>query len=166
MKIILGDITYPKSEAIIIPSNSVGIMSKGVADKVVKAGWAKIAKEAKKEAEKKKYKVGECFSTDAGRLKRRGVKRIYHCIIKELPSDLISIDIIKTALDNTLKRAILDKIPSVSICGIGIEPGELDECLVASVFVRVCKKYDNRIKIRIMDENKEFIFSVDKILKQ
>ena len=45
---MLGDICYPKSEVLIIPANSKGIMSKGILRRVVKHGWKGLEEEAKK----------------------------------------------------------------------------------------------------------------------
>jgi O-acetyl-ADP-ribose deacetylase (regulator of RNase III) len=166
IKIILGDITYPKSEAIIIPANAAGVMNGEVQSRVVREGWEKIAKEAKKETKRKKYNLGDTFVTDSGRLKRRGVKKIYHSVIRNLPGDLISTNIIKKALQSALRNVILDKNKSVSICGIGLDCDGANSYIVADITVRCCFRYKDRIDIKIIDDNKEFIGNINKVLEE
>ena len=162
---MVGEITYPKSPAFIIPANSCGIMNSRIQRKVVKEGWKKIEKEAKKEAQKKEYLPGDFFITDAGRLKRRGTKKIFHLVTKKLPSEFISINVISKGLSRILAKAIGDKLSSISLCGIGIENGELEKEAVARVIVETCRKYCNNLEIKIIDEDEEFINYVEDILK-
>jgi O-acetyl-ADP-ribose deacetylase (regulator of RNase III) len=163
VNIILGDICYPKSEALIIPANTKGIMSDGVPRRIVKAGLTAISKEAREIAKKNNIKVEECFSTNPGRLNRRGVKKIYHSVIKRLQSDFTSIYIVEKALQNVFKHVIIDGMKSVALCGIGIEPGDLDVKTIAMLTIGVCRRYNNRIEIRIIDDNKEFIEELNKL---
>lgn len=162
MKIFLGDITFPKSEGMIIPTNTTGLMNKGIAGEVIKQGWKIIEKEAKEILEKNKFELGDFFITGPGRLKRRGVKKIYHAIIKKLPNDFTSVSIIQICLSNIFKQVLKDKISSVSICGLGIEIGDLDKTVVAKNILNKCMIFDGRINIKIIDKDKEFIQEVNK----
>jgi len=157
LKIILGNPAYPKSEALIIPANTAGIMNKGIQNKIIKDGWKIIAEEAQQNARKKRYEIGDCFTTGPGRLRRRGTKKIFHAIIRNLPNDFLTIDSIRKALSNTLKAVIKDGMKSVTVCGLGINPGELDKTTVARIIVEICDKYRDKIDIKIMDENIDFI---------
>lgn len=157
VKFIVGDICYPKSEALILPSNTRGIMSRGILARVVKDGWKGLEREAKKVALEKKIKVEGCYSTEPGRFKRRGVKKIYHSAIKRLPSDYTSVTIVNNAFRNAMKKVIEDGMNSVSICGMGIELGDLDVKSVARIMSDTCKLFKNEISIKIIDDNKEFI---------
>ncbi len=157
VKIVEGNICYPKSEALILPSNTRGIMSRGILRRIVKDGWSMIEKEAKKVVTEESVEVGGYFSTIPGRFKRRGVKKIYHCAIKRLPSDYTSVIIVESALRRTMENVIEDGMDSVAMCGIGIEPGDLDVKTVARIMSDVCRSFQDRIKIRIIDDNKEFI---------
>ncbi len=164
MKIILGDISYPKSKALILPANASGIMNKGVPKRIVKEGWRIIERQAKEQINKRKYDLGECFKTGPGRLKRRGLENIYHAIIKNLPSDLVSMYIIQKALDNAFLKVIKDKLLSVTVPGIGINESNLDCSSIADIISRICIKYNKKIEIRIIDDNEEFIREVSKFL--
>jgi len=166
MKVILGDICYPKSEAVIIPANSKGIMSQGIPERVVKAGFKGISKEAKEYITNNKIEVGQCFSTGPGRLKRRGVKRIYHSVIKRLQNDFTSIHVIRNALKNAMAKVVQDKMKSVTICGLGIEIGELDQKTIAMITEEICSKYENKIEIKIIDDKKEFIKEIGNLVKE
>ena len=164
MKIILGDIIYPKSEGLIIPANTIGIMNEGVGKKIIKEGWRGIEDQAKEQARKKKYELGECFRTGPGRLKRRGVKNIYFAIIKRLPSDLTSSYIIQKALKNSFLKVIEDRLLSVTVPGIGIDEVNIDYVLIADIISRICIRYSKKIEIRIIDNNEEFIKKVSSFL--
>ena len=100
IKVILGDICYPKSEALIIPANTKGIMSEGVPKGVIKDGLNGISKAVKQFVTNNKVEIGQCFSTYPGRLNKRGLKKIYHTVIKSLQSDFTSIYIVGNALEN------------------------------------------------------------------
>ena len=160
----VGKITYPKSVSIAIPANLSGLMTRGVAKQVVKEGWQKVAKQAKKEINKKNYKLGDVFVTDSGRLKRRGAKYIFHLIIKRTPGDFTTIDIISKSLNNLLIEVIKRKVPSISICGIGIENGDIEKKTAARIIVETCERFLSKIEIKIIDDDEEFISNVKEFL--
>lgn len=164
IKVILGDICYPKAESIIIPANSKGIMTKGKSAHIIKDGFKVIEKEAKKITEQSKIEVGNCFSTGPGNLRRRGIKKIYHAVIKRLQSDFTSVYIVDKAIDASIKKAILDRMSSVSICGIGIEMGDLDKKTVARITVDKINQYRDKINIKIIDDNEEFINEINNLV--
>ena len=165
IKIINEAITYPKSKTLIIPANTKGWMTRGVSLRVVEDGKQIVAKEARQVALEGNLEVGDCFYTGSGRLKRRGAQRIYHAVIKRLPSDYTSVDIVGKALEHTLKAVIDDGWESVAICGLGIHEGDLDKEIVASLTVRICKKYFRKILIKIVDSDKEFIDNIQKYME-
>ncbi len=166
MKVIMGDILYPKSEAMIIPANTKGVMSRGVPARVVKSGLSGISKEAKEFITNNSVEEGDCFYTGPGRLNRRGVKRIYHSVIKRLQSDFSSIYLINKALHNVLQEVVSDGYKSVAICGLGIEDGNLDAKTIARITVDICNRHDGKIEISIIDDNKEFIKEVNNFVKE
>ena len=157
IEIILGDICYPKSEAIIIPANTLGIMSNDVQKRIIKDSFKSVSKEIEHYITNNKIEIGDCFTTNAGRLKRRGLKKIYHLVIKRLQSDFTSIYIVESSLVKVFNKLIKDKVKSVSICGIGIDAGDLDKKSVARIIVERCNKYRKVLDIKIIDDNEEFI---------
>ena len=166
IRVALGDICYPKSEALIIPANTKGIMSIGVAARVLKAGLTAISKETKQFITNNRIEIGDCFTTGPGRLNRRGVKIIYHSVIKRLQSDFSSIYIINKALDNVLQEVISDGYKSVAICGLGIDEGNLDPKTIARITVENCNRYNSEIEIKVIDDNEEFIKEVNNFIKE
>jgi O-acetyl-ADP-ribose deacetylase (regulator of RNase III) len=157
MEIVLGDICYPKSETMIIPANSIGIMSTPLQKRVVKAGFNYITKEIKGYITNNKVEVGGIFTTGPGKMKRRGLKKIYYIAIKRLQSDFTSVYIVEKALNDVFKRLVADEVKSVSLCGVGIDPGDLDKKSIARITVDVCNKYKSKLDIKIIDDNEEFI---------
>ena len=166
MEAIIGDICYPKSEALIIPANTKGIMSVGVPARISKAGLSKISKEVKKFITNNKVEVGQCIISGPGRLKRRGVKNIYHAVIKRLQSDFTTIYIVREALKNSLQMVVDDEMESVALCGLGIDFGEIDNKTVARLTFEICKKYENKIKIKIIDYSEEFITEINNLIRE
>jgi len=165
IKIIVGDICYPKSEGLIIPANTTGTMLRGRSARISKAGLGGIVKEAKLFVADNKIEIGQCFSTGPGRLNRRGLKNIYHAVIKRLQSDFTSIHIVREALGSSLKMACQDKMKSVTICGLGIGLGELDPVVIAGVTARQIEKFLDEIEIKVIDDNQEFINELNRIVR-
>jgi O-acetyl-ADP-ribose deacetylase (regulator of RNase III) len=164
LKIIVGDICYPKSDAIIIPANTTGTMLRGRSARISKAGLSGIVKEAKLFVANNKIETGDCFVTGPGRLNRRGLKKIYHAVIKRLQSDFTSVHIVREALNKSLRMVEYDEIESVTICGLGIGLGELDPVAVAGVTIGQIKKFEKKIEIKVIDENQEFINELIRIV--
>jgi len=161
----LGDIAYPKSEAMIIPGNTVGLMNRGVSLRILKDSLGTVRKEARKAAKELKPEVGECFKTVPGRLKRRGLKNMYHAVIKRFSNDMTTIKIVSDCLEHTLQQVIKDKNKSVSICSLGVEEGDLKQSLVAIAFLNILKKYSDKIHIKVIDDDKKFISELEKLFE-
>lgn len=166
MKVVLGDFCYPKSEALIIPANTKGTMQTGRAARVSKVGLSGIVKESKQFTTNNIVEVGDCFSTYPGRLNRRGVKKIYHAVIKRLQSDFTSIHIVRQALANALQSAVNDQMESVTICGLGIEPGDLDPKSIARITKEQAEQFEEKIEIKVIDDNEEFINELNNFVKE
>jgi len=166
LKIVVGNICYPKSEALIIPANTKGSMIRGRSSKIIKDGLSGISKEAKQFAANNILKPGDCFSTGPGRLNRRGVKKIYHAVIKRLQSDFTSIHIVRNALYNSFNLVISDEMKVVTVCGLGIEPGELDPKTIAKITLEQINKFIGKIEIKVIDENEEFINELNNLSKE
>ena len=105
----------------IIPGNTVGLMTRGIAARILKDSLGTVRKEAKKVAKETEPEVGQCFKTVPGRLKRRGLKEMYHAVIKRFPNDMTTIKIVADSLDYTLQRVIEDGYQTVSVCPIRTE---------------------------------------------
>lgn len=157
MKIFEGDICYPKAEGLIIPNDSFGTMNSSVGKRISKAAMGGVIKDAKEFTSKNIIEIGDYFTTYPGRMNRRGVKKIYHAVIKRLQSDFTSVYIVQKALAAALQGAIRDGIRTISLCGLGIDSGDLDPISVARITHETCARFDHLIEIKIIDDNKEFI---------
>ena len=166
IKIILGDIVYPKTEVIIIPGNVVGLMNRGVAKYILKDGLGGIKKEVETIAKENILEVGKCFKTGPGRLNRRGIKQIYHAVLKHFPNEITSLDTLEKTLKYTLNKVLEDNWKSVAISGMGFEEGDLDKKSVANIFFSISEKLNSKIEIKIIDFDKEFIEELEKIEKR
>ena len=105
MKVILGDASYPKSECLVLPANSVGVMKRGLPYKIINNGNKKLLKEVKEYVKSSKVEVGQCFKTGPARLRIRGVKAIYHAVTKKFQNDFesvrpIPLDVVQTVMDS------------------------------------------------------------------
>ncbi len=141
-------------------------MSRGIPARIVKDGLSTIIKETKQFITNNRVEVGGFFSTGSGRLNRRGLKRIYHAVIKRLQSDFSSIYIINKVLDGVLQGVISDGHKSVAICGLGIDERNLDPKTIARITVEICNRYNESIEIKIIDNNEEFIKEINYFIKE
>ena len=141
-------------------------MSRGIPARIVKDGLSTIIKETKQFITNNRVEVGGFFSTGSGRLNRRGLKRIYHAVIKRLQSDFSSIYIINKVLDGVLQGVISDGHKSVAICGVGIDERNLDPKTIARITVEICNRYNESIEIKIIDNNEEFIKEINYFIKE
>ena len=157
MEAKLGDICYPKSQILIVHGNLQGFMDYGYLKNIVKDGWQIIQKEAFEQIKQNKNKLslGDSFITGPGRLKRRGVNKIYHLIIREFPNDFTSLDIIQKGLHNLLKT-IKDKKITCTVSSLGLECGGLEIKQLARTIATTCNHYAY-LDIKVIDENEEFI---------
>ena len=87
-------------------------------------------------------------------------------MIKNLKSDFTSVFIVSNVLVKSIEQAISDGLESVAVCGLGIDDGDLDPIMVANLTFSICKRYDKKFDIRIIDENKLFIDELKKIVKK
>jgi len=166
MKIILGDITRPKCKNIIIPANTKGLMNRGILFYISQQGQQglqDIEPYLEEYLSKNPCKIGDVIVTEAGGLRRRGIRKVYHAVIKRLPTDFTSISIITKTLENCCLKVIKDNVKSVALCGLGIDIGDLDADSVARVFVSVIKKYEINVEFKIVDKDKNFIRALKKI---
>jgi O-acetyl-ADP-ribose deacetylase (regulator of RNase III) len=160
MKIEIGDIARPKCKNIMIPANTKGLMNRGVLSYLSQEsiqGLQGIGPLLGEYLSKNPCKVGDVAVTGAGGLRRRGVRTIYHLMIKRLPADYVSIDTIRRTLEKCCSKVIKDKVRYVTLCGLGIEKGDLDVETVAMVTLSTLKQYESLVDFKILDKNENFI---------
>lgn len=158
MRIIVGDITDVKScEAIVNASNAKGPMGLGVAGAIGQAGGSTLRNAVRTICETGDYAEGDCYVSHSGDLAYKGIKNVYHAVTMKYPGGPTSLDIVGKAMRNTLERAIADGVNSIAFPGLGTGVGRLSPKAVAAIMVSIAEKYNDRIKITIIDIDKEFI---------
>ena len=68
-------------------------------------------------------------------------------------------------MNTNIKKLLKDSARTVTFCGLGIDPGDLDPKTIARITVEMCYKYSNIMDIKIIDDNKEFILECEKVLE-
>ena len=133
-RIIKGDITKVKVDAIVNPANSWMIMGGGVAGAIRRAGGQVIESEARKYAP---VPVGEAVVTGAGRLP---CKYVIHAPTMERPAMRTTIDKVRAAVRAALRAADNVRAKSVAFPGMGTGVGGLDPREAASAMVETMIK--------------------------
>ena len=162
----IGDITEVKTEVICSAANGVAVMGAGVAGAIRNACGDEMQVEAKNICKKNgsPIEAGNCYITSAGKLVENGIKYVYHIVTMTYPGGQTSLKIISDAWREALRKAIVNKIKSISVTGLGIGIGHLDFESVARDMVNIAKQYafTNDIDIYFIDRDKNFI---DKVLE-
>ncbi len=135
VKIVSGDITKLKVDAIVNPANTLLYMGGGVAGAIKRAGGAEIEAEALKKAP---VKVGEAIATTAGKLP---AKFVIHTPTMTRPAMRINEKNVQLAMQGALKCAQSLKISSLAFPGLGTGVGGLSMETAANVMMRELKKH-------------------------
>jgi len=157
----IGDIVEAKTEVIVNASNGIGILGANAAGAIRKAGGYEIEEEAQGICQKnqKPIEPGQCFITGPGKLRENGVKYIYHAVTMKYPGEYSSLKDVSDAWREVFRKAIQNKIKSISTTGLGTGIGRLDVDSVARDMVRIAKQYAfiNDIDVYFIDRDQEFI---------
>ncbi len=128
-RVIKGDITKVKVDAIVNPANSWMIMGGGVAGAIRRAGGQIIESEARKYAP---VPVGRAVVTGAGKLP---CKYVIHAPTMERPAMRTTIDKVRAAVRAALRAADDVRVNSVAFPGMGTGVGGLDPYKAALAMV-------------------------------
>ncbi len=173
MKVYVGDITKVEGVDVIVnAANGIGVMGAGVAGAIARSAGTStepngvnirtiVAEVVEKEGP---FDVGDVYISDAGLLKRRGVKRIYHAVTMKYPGGQTSLGTIPSLLTKVFETAIANGESSIAFGGLGCGIGGLSKSDVAREMAHVAEAYNGRIKIEVVDMNQEFIDAFKKNL--
>lgn len=156
---IVGDITKLQDiDVIVNAANGLGIMGAGVAGAIARSMGEK-ATDAVRDYCKDSgpYEAGQMYRTDAGLLKRRGIKEIYHAVTMKFPGQPTTMRIIESALKSVMMEAILEGANSIAIPGLGTGIGGLDKIQVARKMATILSPYEGQVDITVIDRNRDFI---------
>jgi O-acetyl-ADP-ribose deacetylase (regulator of RNase III) len=157
----IGDITDVKKDdeldAIVNSSNSMGIMNGGVSGAIKKSAGDKIVDQTKTFCKMHKLSEGDCYSTDACKLKKKGIKKIYHAVIMFTPNGRTSLHTISACMTNILDMSVKDKMTSIAFTGLGSGYGGLVKDSVAAAMINIAQEYNSRINIYFIDTDEIFM---------
>lgn len=156
-----GDVTDVKKDdnldSIVNSSNAMGIMNRGVSGAIKKVAGDEVATESKGFCKEHNLKEGDCFSTEAYKLKKKGIKKIYHAVVMSTPNGRTSLHTISKCMKNILDMAIEDKITSIAFTGLGSGYGGLVKDSVAATMIGIAQEYNSFINIYFIDVDEVFM---------
>ncbi|HUS49645.1 MAG TPA: macro domain-containing protein [Candidatus Paceibacterota bacterium] len=164
IKIVLGDILYPKSDILVCPCNLSGTVTKGIPSIIsgINGAGRNLVLQIRDIISKGKLKVGDCFWTEPYRMKRKKVKTICHTIIGETQDDCPSIHIVESCMKTVLQE-VKEKGKSIAF------PPLIERCLdkfsLAKRMVLSCENFYDKLDIKIISDDKEFVEYAKKCLK-
>lgn len=135
VRVVTGDITKLKTDAIVNPANSQMFMGGGVAGAIKRAGGAEIEAEALRQAP---VKVGDALATKAGRLQARFV---IHAPTMTRPAMRIKEKNVQQSMRGALQCAENLKISSLAFPGLGTGVGGLSMETAAYIMMQELKKH-------------------------
>lgn len=163
-----GDITKIENiDVLVCPANSYGYMDHGLARSIaISAGTSdkhngtNILDLVREQVERVgHFKVGDVFETDAGLLKRRNVKIIYHAVLIKYINDFCSYQTVDKMLEKILYRALSSRIESIAISGLGCGMGNLDKQITAKIMRNKLDGFANTFDIHVIDKSMDFVKS-------
>lgn len=158
VRVKVGDITAMGDvEVIVNAANGKGPMGRGVAGAIGHAGGLELRNAVRRICESGSYKEGDCYVSPSGDLADKGIKAVYHAVTMEYPGSPTSLHTVGQAMRNTLNQAVRDGVKSIAFPGLGTGVGQLSPRQVASIMVSIAESYADKIKITIIDTDKEFI---------
>ena len=159
MRVLVGDITKVQNiDAIVNASNALGIMGSGVAGAIARSGGDLLKQNVKKVIDEKgPFQLGDIFVSDSGRLKRRGIKHVYHAVTMEFAGGGTSVGTIGPLLTRVLEKALSEGLESIAFGGLGCGIGGLTKEEVAKRMAHISQEYNGRIKITVIDTSEDFI---------
>lgn len=159
MKVILGDITKVQDTDVIVnAANGIGVMGAGVAGAIARSGGDLLRENVKKVVEESgPFDVGDLYISDAGLLKRRGVKFVYHAVTMKFPGGQTSLGTIGDLLRKVIETAISTGQKSIAFGGLGCGIGKLSKTEVAKRMAHISQDYNGKINITVVDTSEEFV---------
>ncbi len=151
----IGNIIQAETEAIILPSSQIGVSDYGTTGDI-KSKIGEIGRSVMFNKNGKRLELGEFYVSGPGELKKKGVQKVYYAIISTVPLGYGNCQNIEKALRSILLDCVKNKIKSIAIPGLGIKNG-IDKEVIAFTIMPILKDFCDKIEIKIMDQDKEFI---------
>ena len=159
IKVIKGDITKIKADAVVNPANSHLIMGGGVAGALRRAGGPEVQKEALKKAP---VPIGKAVVTTGGKLPS---KYVIHAPTMEEPAMRTNTEKVRAACHAALKLAKEMNLKTIVIPPLGTGVGGVNKLDAARVIVDEALKYPN-LDIILIDLFDDGVEAFRKALKE
>ena len=148
------NIKNKKTDAIVVPGNTSGVMNTGSAVDILESSGIEI----QQELQEKKLELGSWACTSSGQMKKkRGVNLIYHAIIYSHPKALTSSHLVRQSLEGILKNAIKRGCKSISVSPLGGGRGGLLYEVLGGVLLDLSYQFHSKIDIFIVGMDEQFI---------
>ncbi len=140
IRVLKGDITKVRVDAVVNPANSWMIMGGGVAGALRRVGGEEIEIEARRHAP---VRIGEAVVTGAGRLP---CKYVIHAPTMERPAMRTTLDKVTAAVRAALRAADERGVESIAFPGMGTGVGGLNPREAANAMVKVIVELMPRLR--------------------
>ncbi len=147
-------------DGIMNAANGKGPMGKGIAGAIKRAGGDSIQIDAYVVCKRQDPQEGEAYSTIAGILEEKGIKRIIHAVTMKQPAGRTSVEICGKAFESALKLAEKEGITKLGCTALGTGVGGLDAREIARVMVP--HAIESKVDVLFMDFDDDFIDEVKK----
>ena len=135
LRLVEGDLTEFRGDAIVNPANSYGVMGGGVAGAIRKKGGAEIEKEAVRKAP---IPIGKAVATTAGRLP---CKLVIHAPTMTQPAEAASLAHVKNATRAALECADTQGLKQLAFPGMGTGTGRMDPEAASQAMVEIARSF-------------------------
>lgn len=153
---LLDKIEELKLDGIQNAANGIGPMGRGIAGAIRKAGGDAIMHDAFQVCSLLDPQPGQAYSTIAGLLQDRGVKRIIHAVTMKKPSGHTSYDIVRDAFRSALVLAKKEGISRLGCTALATGVGKLDSKIVAEIMGHIASEQTD-VNVFFVDFDKKFI---------
>jgi len=149
LAVVQGDLTTQKTDAIVNPANSRGVMAGGVALAIKQAGGEQIERDAVANAP---IRVGKAVATGAGRL---ACRYVVHAPTMSLPGERTNARAVAQAVAASLALADKMGLKSLAFPGMGTGVGRVPVDEAAAAMINAVKFFlDQRARTSL----KEIVF--------
>jgi O-acetyl-ADP-ribose deacetylase len=160
---LLSELENEKIDGIQNAANGIGPMGRGIAGAIKREGGQEIQDNAFIVCHVLKPKAGQAYSTIAGRLEDKGIKKIIHAVTMKEPGGFTSLEICAAAFRAALQKAKEEGITRLGCTALGTGVGRLNPEKVAEVMIVIAKE-EEKLDIVFIDHDKIFIDAINKNL--
>jgi len=153
---IIDQIETYKLDGIQNAANGIGPMGAGIAGAIRKSAGIEVQTEAFEVCRRLDPQVGTSYSTGAGQLAKRGIKRIIHAVTMKAPNGATTLEGIERAFEASIALAISEGITCLGCTALGTGVGGLSFTDVGFAMAKIAETYEASIDLVFLDRNQQF----------